>query len=82
MKVKKHIAISDSGVIYNGATGDSFSVNPIAAEILGLIKKDQSEDQIRSALQDKYDIIPERLEGDLYDFFAHLRQLNLLEGDE
>ena len=82
MKVKKHIAISDSGVIYNGATGDSFSVNPIAAEILDLVKKDQSEDKIRSILLDKYDIIPERLEGDLYDFFAHLRQLNLLEGDE
>lgn len=82
MKIKKHIAISDSGVIYNGASGDSFSVNPIAAEILGLIKKGQNEDQIRSILLDKYDIIPERLEGDMYDFFAHLRQLNLLESDE
>lgn len=82
MKIKKHIAISDSGVIYNGATGDSFSVNPIAAEILDLIKKGQTEDEIRSVLLDKYDIIPERVEGDMYDFFAHLRQLNLLESDE
>lgn len=82
MRIKKHIAISDSGVIYNGATGDSFSVNPIAAEILDLIKKDQTEEQIRTVLLERYDIIPERLEGDIYDFFSHLRQLNLLEDDD
>jgi hypothetical protein len=82
MRIKKHIAISDSGVIFNGATGDSFSLNPIAGEILNLIKADQSEDQIKSQLLDKYDVDAERIDGDLYDFFAHLRQLNLLESEE
>ena len=82
MKIKKHIAISDSGVIFNGATGDSFSLNPIAAEILKLIKADQSEEQIRHLILEKYDVDPERIEGDLYDFFSHLRQLNLLESEE
>ena len=82
MKIKKHIAISDSGVIYNGATGDSFSINPIATEIIGLIKSDLSEDEIKLKLMEKYDTNPDRLDGDLYDFFSHLRQLNLLESDE
>ena len=82
MKIKKHIAISDSGVIFNGATGDSFSLNPIAGEILKLIKTDQSEDQIKQAIMDKYDVDAERIEGDLYDFFSHLRQLNLLDSEE
>ena len=82
MRIKKHIAISDSGVIFNGATGDSFSLNPIAGEILNLIKADQSEDQIKSQLLDKYDVDAKRIDGDLYDFFAHLRQLNLLESEE
>ena len=82
MKIKKHIAISDSGVIFNGATGDSFSLNPIAKEILNLIKADQSEDQIKHAIMDKYDVDAERIEGDLYDFFSHLRQLNLLDSEE
>ena len=82
MKIKKHIAISDSGVIFNGATGDSFSLNPIAGEILNLIKADQSEDQIKQLILEKYDVDAERIEGDLYDFFSHLRQLNLLESEE
>ena len=82
MKIKKHIAISDSGVIYNGATGDSFSINPIATEIIGLIKSDLSENEIKLKLMEKYDTNPDRLDGDLYDFFSHLRQLNLLESDE
>lgn len=82
MKIKKHIAISDSGVIFNGATGDSFSLNPIAGEILNLIKADQSEDQIKQVIMNKYDVDTERIDGDLYDFFSHLRQLNLLESEE
>lgn len=82
MKIKKHIAISDSGVIYNGTNGDSFSINPIATEIIGLIKSDNSEDEIKLKIMEKYDINSDRLDGDLYDFFSHLRQLNLLESDE
>ena len=81
MKIKKHIAISDSGVIFNGATGDSFSLNPIAGEILNLIKADKSEDQIKHIIMEKYDVDAERIDGDLYDFFSHLRQLNLLESE-
>lgn len=82
MKIKKHIAISDSGVIFNGATGDSFSVNPIATEILNLIKANKSDEEIKNNILEAYNVDTERLEGDLYDFFAHLRQLNLLESDE
>jgi hypothetical protein len=82
MKVKKHIAVSDSGVIFNGATGDSYSMNPIAAEILSLIKKGLSEDKIKTAILDKFDVDPDRLDGDLYDFYTHLRQLNLLENED
>ena len=81
MKVKKHIAISDSGVIFNGATGDSFSMNPIALEILNLIKEGQPEEIIKTSILDKFDVDPDRLDGDLYDFYAHLRQLNLLENE-
>lgn len=81
MKIKKHIAISDSGVVFNGATGDSYSMNPIALEILNLIKGNHTEDQIKALILEKFDVDPDRLDGDLYDFYAHLRQLNLLENE-
>ncbi len=79
MNIKKHIAISESGVLFNGSTGDSYSVNPIATEILEMLKNQLSEEQIKIKIQEKYDVDPERLEGDVYDFIAHLRQLNLIE---
>lgn len=82
MKIKKHIAISESGVIYNGATGDSFSVNPIAGDILVMIKSGKDESAIKEAIIEKYDVDAERLDADLYDYLTHLRQLNLLEANE
>ncbi len=82
MNIKKHIAVSESGVLFNGSTGDSFSVNPIAAEILEMIKSNLPEEEMKIKISDKYDVTPERLDGDLYDFLAHLRQLNLVEVDE
>ena len=41
MKIKKNIAISDSGFIFNPSTGESFTVNPIGVEIITLLKEDK-----------------------------------------
>lgn len=82
MKIKKHIAISDSGVVYNGSTGDSFSINPIGVDILNQIKNQKTEEEIRQTILQEYDVAEDRVDGDLYDFIAHLRQLNILEKDE
>ena len=38
MKIKKNVAISESGYIFNPSTGDSFTVNPIGIEIFNMIK--------------------------------------------
>jgi PqqD family protein of HPr-rel-A system len=81
MQIKKHIAISESGVLFNGSTGDSYAVNPIAADILEMIKNKLPEEEIKSTLLENYEVDPDRLEGDIYDFLAHLRQLNLIEVD-
>lgn len=82
MKIKKHIAISDSGVVFNGSTGDSYSLNPIAGEILDILRKGASEDQIKVHILEQYEVDKDRIEGDLYDFFAHLRQLNIIEDEK
>jgi hypothetical protein len=39
MYLRKNIATSESGFIFNPATGDSFSANPVAAEILLQLKQ-------------------------------------------
>ena len=82
MKIKKHIAISDSGVIYNGATGDSYSMNPIAGEIINSIKEGKSREEIKDYIMGIYEVSADLVDADLYDFYTHLRQLNFLESDE
>ena len=79
MKLKKYVAVSESGVVFNASTGDSYSVNPIAVTIIELLKQELSEEEVLQRLYEIYDVEQERLNQDYYDFVGHLKQLNLLE---
>ena len=41
--LKKDIALSDTGVVFNPATGDSFSVNAVGLELLRLLQSGLAE---------------------------------------
>ncbi len=79
MRFKKNIATSDTGFIFNPASGDSFSSNTIGSEIFSYFKEDKSRKEIISLICDKYDVDKNQLEKDLEDFFSQLRDHNLLE---
>ncbi len=79
MNLLKNLALSDTGFVFNPATGDSFSVNPIGLDILKLLKNGKSENEIRKSLLDAYQTDKETVEKDLYDFFKMLEQLKLTE---
>jgi len=72
MKIKKNIAISDSGFIFNPSTGDSFSVNPIGLEIIKLLKDEKSSDEIKKHILKTYAIDESTIEKDYYDFLKML----------
>ncbi|MGI4020635.1 MAG: PqqD family protein [Janthinobacterium lividum] len=79
MNLKKNIATSENGFIFNPATGDSFSGNTIAAEILAAMKNGETAQQIKANILEKYDVRPEQLESDWEDWLMQLKQANLLE---
>lgn len=79
MYLRKNIATSEAGFIFNPATGDSFSANPIAAEILHLLKQGNTVSQIKESLLETYEVEPLRLDRDWDDFFNQLKEANLLE---
>ena len=79
MNIKKNIATSENGFIFNPATGDSFSANEIAAEILQAMKNGDTELQIKNKLLEKYEVSPEQLNRDWEDWMAQLKEANLLE---
>lgn len=79
MKLNKNLAVSESGFIFNPGTGDSFSVNPIGAEVLGMLKEDKSPDQIKAVLLEKYEVEKSLLEKDVDDFLTQLKDHNMMQ---
>jgi hypothetical protein len=79
MKLKKNIATSENGFIFNPSTGDSFSSNSIAAEILGLMKTGKTSLEIKHHIMVNYDVEEAQLERDWEDWLLQLKDANLLE---
>ena len=83
MKIKKNVAISESGYIFNPATGESFSINPIGVEIFNMIKEQKSYEEISQLILTKYSTDKDTFEKDYSDFVGFLKQFMLIEaGDE
>ncbi len=78
MHVKKNIATSESGFIFNPSTGDSYSANPIAAEILALLKEGTPVSAIKAQILERYDVTNAQLEKDWDDFANQLKYANVL----
>lgn len=82
MKLKKNIAISETGFIFDPTTGDSFTLNPAGIEILEMIKQSKPFADISSTFTSKYDVDPSSFERYYYDFVATLKQMQLIEDYE
>jgi hypothetical protein len=79
ISLKKNIAVSESGFVFNPTSGDSFSLNNVGTEILKLMKDGKSEMDIKNTIRAWYDIDEETLDQDYYDFLKMLGQFKLLD---
>ncbi|RPA69509.1 PqqD family protein [Cyclobacteriaceae bacterium YHN15] len=79
LKIKKNIAISDSGFVFDPGTGDSYSLNPTGLEIVQMIKSGKSFEEIFQDFATKYEVEEEAFEKYYYDFTTTLKQLRLTE---
>ncbi len=77
--IKKNIATNELGFVFNPATGDSYSTNPVAASILKLMREGRSPGEIKKTLADTYDADADTIEKDLQDFISTLKEYQLLE---
>ncbi len=76
--IKKNIATNEFGFIFNPATGDSFSSNPIAAEIIKLMKDNRSLNDIKKFIFENYETDKLTIEKDVEEFMVSLKENNLL----
>jgi hypothetical protein len=81
MKLKRKLAISDSGFVFDPTTGDSYSLNPVGQELLGLIKEGKELEEIKHFITSKYDVEAGVLERYYQDFVSLLKQFQLIEED-
>lgn len=79
MKLKKNVATSEAGLIFNPGTGDSFSVNSIGNEILSRLKEGATSEEITAYILSRYDVERIQLEKDMDDFISQLYEYNLVE---
>jgi len=79
MRLKKNIALSDSGFVFNPTTGDSYSLNRVGREILDYLSEGKSLDEITALMTAGYDIDAPGFEKYFFDFISMLRQFELLE---
>ena len=80
--IKKDVAVSDSGFVFNPATGESFSVNPIGTEIIRMIKENKSSQEIVDFVLDHYQTDSVTIDKDFNDFMEMLSLYSLTENDE
>ncbi len=79
MELRKNLAISDTGFVFDAASGESYSLNPIGLEILSFLKDGLKDEEIRKKILDKYDVDESTFDLVYFDFIRTLQQFDLFE---
>ena len=78
MKINKNIAVSETGFVFNPGSGESFTVNSTGTELLNLIIKEKTYDEIKNVFLNKYDTNISTFDQDYQDFIELLQKYSLL----
>ena len=79
--MKKNIALSDTGFLFNPSTGDSYSTNPIGLDIIRELKDGSSPKEVLKFILEKYEVEESRIEKDLGDFIEMLKSFQLMDSN-
>ena len=77
MEIKKNIALSDTGFVFDPTTGNSFSTNPIGLEIIQYMRQGLSDGKIQELILNRYEVDKNTVEKDMEDFMTMLSKLKL-----
>ncbi len=82
MRLKRNIAVSESGFLFDPSTGESYSLNDQGVEILNMLKENKTSAEITEYFVSEYEVDSDDFERYLVDFTGMLKQFRLVEGDE
>ena len=76
--LKKNISISENGFLFDANTGDSYSLNETAADMLLLLQEGKDEAALKHDIQNKYNVDDLTFERNYFDLINLLRHMNLI----
>lgn len=82
MNIKSDIALSDSGFVFNPASGESYTVNPIGVEIIQFLKDGKSIQEVSELILENYNTDLTTVDKDLNDFIVMLKQYSLIDNND
>lgn len=77
--IPQNVAISDSGFLFQAATGESFTLNEIGKMIVKMLQDNSTVEQIVEKVCEEYDTDSRTAERDLEDFITQLKHYSILK---
>ncbi|MBI9067843.1 MAG: PqqD family protein [Salinivirgaceae bacterium] len=82
MKLKKNIAVSKTGFLFDPNTGASFNLNKTGQFILKMLEEHKDEKEIMNEVLEKYDVEANVYQRYMDDFTMMLKQFGIVEQEE
>lgn len=74
----KNLALSETGFVFDPATGNTFTLNESAIFILKLLKTGRDQKQIAESLAGEFEVSPAQALEDVSDAFLQLKEAGLI----
>lgn len=82
MQIKRNIAISETGFLFDPGSGDSYTLNPAGLEIFEYLRDGKGQAEITELITSKYDVEASVFERYMYDFTSMLKHFQIVEDHE
>ncbi len=79
MKLKKNIAVSETGFLFDPNSGESFSVNETGKKILTFLEEGKNENEISKWFTDNYEVDNATFENNFNDFLTVLQNYRIVD---
>ena len=79
MQAIEQLVLDENNIAFHPMIGNSYQLNTIAREILTLLKKHKTKDEIIEELSQKYEVSKSELFIDVSDFLSKLKIYGLLQ---
>lgn len=76
----KNLALSETGFLFDPATGNTFTLNESAIFILNALKQGLQQRQIAEALATGFEVSPAQALEDVSDALLQLKEVGLITG--